>query len=129
MSGPWYEEQGPDAEYVRNHQLGIWKLKVGSNQLCESTIDLIKHVLLIHIPDSTPPNSFGSYRGYATFGLEITTKNNIEKTLIFKLHARTKAMNKLRYHFLPLVMHYLYKPGGIRFSNIKKTTNVGKKNY
>lgn len=127
MSGPWYEQEGPNAEYVRNHQLGIWKSKVGSNQLSESTIELIKFVLLTHIPDTK--TDFGSYRGYNSFGLGRSLLTSIETNLIFKLCARTKAMNVLRRCLAPLVIHHLYRPKGVGYKNIKENTNVGKINY
>jgi hypothetical protein len=121
----WYEQEGPNAEYVRNHQLGIWKSKVGSNQLSESTIELIKFVLLTHIPDTK--TDFGSYRGYNSFGLGRSLLTSIETNLIFKLRARTKAMNVLRRCLAPLVIHRLYRPKGVGYKNIKENTNVGNK--
>jgi hypothetical protein len=124
MSGPWYEQEQPDADYVRKHQLGLWKLKVGRNQLSESTIELIEHILLIYIPDGT--TGFGSYRGYASFGLDKCLSESIYRALTSKLHARTLAMKKLRLYFAPLVVHHLYKPQGISYKNVKKNTNIGK---
>jgi hypothetical protein len=123
MSGPWYEQEQPDAEYVRNHQLGLWKLKVGSNQLSKSTIELIEHILLIYIPDGT--TGFGSYRGYNSFGLDKRLSESIHRALTSKLHARTQAMKYLRRHFAPLVVHHLYKPEGIGYKNVKENTNIG----
>lgn len=120
----WYQVQGPNAEYVRNHQLTVWEKKIGKAQICESTRELIKHILKIHIPDSL--TDFGSYRGYATFGLLMRKRTEIENHLIRQLDARRRAKDKLSQKFLPYVLHYLYKPNGMRYKKIMQNTMVGK---
>jgi hypothetical protein len=121
----WYEENAPDAEYVRKDQLTIWEKKIGPAKMCKSRRDLIKHILKIHIPDSL--NNFGSPSYcYRTFGLLMSKKADIENHIWRKLHARQRAINKLSKNFTPYIVHYLYKPDGGRYKEIMKKTLIGR---
>ena len=71
--GPWYEREEPTAEYVRND---IFK-KIRSNTPVEKGVsdESLNSIIMTHIPDTM--TNFGSWRGYATFGLENKIMNNI----------------------------------------------------
>jgi len=78
--GPWYEIEGPSANDVRKD---IFK-KIKNGQFFEVEIAEIaeiddkrlEQILLINIPDTK--TDFGSWRGYATFGLESNIVTKIE---------------------------------------------------
>ena len=59
-----YEEQGPDANYVRDY---MYK-KVRKQYIVLPDL-YINRVLLTHIPDTLHSAPFGSWRGWATFGM------------------------------------------------------------
>ena len=69
-AGPWYEETGPDAKYVR--EIIFQKFKTDEIEKKELEIILLKN-----IPDTK--TDFGSWRGYATFGLEETIIKKIKE--------------------------------------------------
>jgi len=117
-SGPWYEETGPNAKYVRED---IFKKL--NRQYFESICwneDIIKRILLKHIPNSK--KDFGSYRGYATFGLT----NECWKQIITDIDQIENSIKTLQKKFLPYVNHWLYKSDGLRMKNLTITTMVGK---
>ncbi len=77
MSGPWYEKDGPSACDVRKD---IFKKIRNKLIFCDEGMDglsdkNLNEILLEYIPDTM--TNFGSWRGYATFGLDQTIKNNI----------------------------------------------------
>ena len=113
----WYEETGPDATYVRGDVRD--KLKYSYNTIY--TKETVDHILLKHIPDSK--TDFGSYRGYATFGLE----KNIWSDIYKDMDALIMATDTIRDKFTPYVVHWLYKPKGIRMKVIAQQTLVGEK--
>jgi len=113
--GPWYEETGPDASYVRGEVL-----KRMISQYPTLSSSYIEKVILKHIPDTK--KDFGSWRGWATFGLEKSITNSIKSDLDDGM----KAFNTLKELFLPCIQHHLYKPGGIRMLETSETTMVGK---
>ena len=113
---PWYEETGPDAKWVRETVL---KRMISLYPTLSSKY--IEKVILKHIPDAEFGH-FGSWRGWATFGLEKHIKNSIKSDLDDGM----KAINKLKELLSPCVQHYLYKPGGKRMMETSKTTMVGK---
>mgnify|MGYP001189352638 CR=1 FL=1 len=74
-AGPWYEIEGPSANDVRKDIFK--KIKNGQFfevEIAEITDMRLEQILLINIPDTK--TDFGSWRGYATFGLDsnIVTK-------------------------------------------------------
>ena len=114
-SGPWYEIQGPNAEYVRKHQFSRLTERyniVGTN-LFPFQQRILQNALDIFIPDSM--NNFGSYRGYGTFGLDTDVEKQITNAYQDQMHLYEQSMQRLRQNFTPLVIHYLYKPGGLRY--------------
>ena len=120
MDGPWYENQGPNAEQVREDVLKYINVVNKGNDLYEKEKDkIIEGALLKIIPDSR--NDFGSWRGYATFGV----KTEIAKEVIKEIQ-RNYAVLTLKNKFTPYVMHYLYKPNGIGMKQVAKNTLVGK---
>ena len=106
----------PKASYVRQDQLKIWKKFIGDQNLSESTENLIKDILLIHIP-----------REYHDFGLQSSLKIRIEVHITRMIHLRKKAIKRLRLLLVPYLNHYLYKPGGQRYISLLTQTKVGKK--
>ena len=111
----WYEETGPDACHVRDV---IFK-EMEALYPTLST-NYIKNSLQKHIPDSK--KDFGSWRGWATFGLE----GDIRLSIQVDMNKGIVAMKRIYRHLQPYLMHYLYKPGGIRMSKIGEETLVGK---
>jgi hypothetical protein len=115
----------PKADYVRQDQLKIWKKFIGDQNLSESTENLIKDILLIHIPDSK--TWFGTSMEYHDFGLQSSLKIRIEVHITRMIHLRKKAIKTLRLLLIPYLNHYLYKPGGQRYISLLTQTKVGKK--
>ena len=79
MDGPWYECQGPTAEQVRK-DVSEYISKNSSN----INYPLTNDILLKIIPDSR--NDFGSWRGYATFGIDKELLNNICNNIKNEIH-------------------------------------------
>ena len=80
FDGPWYECAGPTASEVRIDVLKELNIiKVNPEESDKEKDDIIQRVLLEVIPDSR--KDFGSWRGYATFGLKklaIEVKDKIQ---------------------------------------------------
>ena len=122
FDGPWYECSGPTARQVREDVLKhINIIKTGSDEYENEKDKIIHEALFEIIPDSR--NDFGSWRGYSTFGVKNELANEVKKKI--KAGYALLTLNK---KFTPYVVHYLYKPDGIRTKNIKKRTLVGKIN-
>lgn len=119
QGGPWYEETGPDAKYIREHNFDKFKVP-------EITNNELNNILLKHIPDSK--NDFGSWRGYAVFGLDEKIFNNIKKDIKILVDDKRikRAYKTLNDKFKPLVIHKLYEPNGYMTKIISNRTNVGK---
>lgn len=120
MSGPRYEEQSPTYEYV------IKNIKNSTNypQVPAHIVDeIIKKCV---DGEYSRYNSFGSYRGYATFvhgGILKNVKIHIEKYTI-QVARETIQKNPI---FINWVNHILYRPPdengeevGLRYDDIKK---------
>ena len=120
--GPWYECVGPDAKEVRLDLLTnfTW-FNVKNFPDCFTNPNIIKDIIYRVVPDNR--NDFGSHRGYATF----TRKELYEevdkelKEYMVNHMLEKRAWKKLRDHLSPLIMHKLYKPGGLRYYNAKKS--------
>ena len=113
----WYEEHGPNAAYARTHTFQLLNTHY-SFDVHEK--DAINDILLKHIPDSKA--DFGSYRGYATFGLE----DNIMEAIRADIDNRRNAMSIIKEKLPPLVRHFLYKMDGPIMRRTAQTTLVGK---
>lgn len=123
MSGPWYECQGPSAAEVRKDVLSQINF-VNINMLDpykKEKDKIINEALMKVIPDTR--NDFGSWRGYATFGI----KNELTKEVL-PIIQKNYALLVLQKKFTPYVIHHLYKPGGKRFLMVADTTLIGKRN-
>ena len=107
-----YEEQGPDANYVRDY---MYK-KVRKQYIVLPDL-YINRVLLTHIPDTL--QSFGSWRGWGTFGMP----TYIGKAIVDDLDKGLQAMDKLEHLLHCHFQHYLYKPGSIRARNIQNSSD------
>ena len=81
-SGPYYEREGPSANDVREDILRKIKNKeIFSDEGMDTLSDeILNNILLDCIPDTM--TNFGSWRGYQTFGLDQSIKNNIINTLV-----------------------------------------------
>jgi len=118
--GPWYEYQGPTAEYVRKDVLSYLNIiKVGNVEFEEEKQKIIKDSILKIIPDSR--NDFGSFRGYASFNVK--RELAVEVTKEVKIRYAYLIIEK---KFIPFATHQLYKPGGIMAKKIARDTMVGK---
>ena len=80
MDGPWYECTGPNADYVRRDQYR--KFRESSNMSIGFKPYMIMKILGDKIPDTM--TDFGSYRGYATFGLEPKLITEIKTMIVMK---------------------------------------------
>ena len=78
MSGPWYECQGPNAKKVREDVLNHINI-VNKNKSNSEKDEIIKNALLKIIPDNR--NDFGSWRGYATFGVKADIAKEVIKEI------------------------------------------------
>ena len=116
--GPWYEETGPSAVQVRSQLLK--KIRSGKENTIIYREEAIDAILLKHIPDTM--NNFGSWRGFATFGLDkpITVKINKD------IEHRKVALEIIQSWLREKVIHYLYKPNGPRMRAVSTLTLVGK---
>ena len=63
----------------------------------------------------TEKMEFGSWRGYATFGVQEAILRNINNHINKKIYANITFHKKLT----PIVIHYLYKPTGKRVHQLK----------
>lgn len=121
MCEPWYQTEGPDANYVRQEiHKKIKSLKEeGKTYKYEKEKEkMIEKILYKHVPDSR--NDFGSYRGYYTF-----VHGHLYNTIIKELRVEY-AYFIINKHFRPHVVHKLYRPGGRLYEKTRKTTLVGK---
>ena len=120
MSGPWYECQGPSAAEVRKDVYKyITSSNIGRVKYQKEKDKIIQEALHKIIPNSR--NDFGSWRGYATFGVMKEVAGDVMKEIRLKY-----SLFILRKEFTPYVIHYLYKPGGKRFLMVADTTLIGK---
>ena len=122
MSGPWYEEQGPDAKYVRQdiyNKIKELKEKGKVYKYEQEKENMIQKILYKHVPDSR--KDFGSYRGYYTF-VHGSLYHKILKELRIE-YAYFIIEKKLK----PYIIHQLYKPGGRLYEKTRKNTLIGKK--
>ena len=113
---PWYECVGPTPEEVRVDMLTNFKwFNLNNFPDCFTNPNVIKKLILEVIPDSR--DDFGSHRGYSTFfrhEIYIEIDNKLKEYMIEKFKEKY-AWKKLKKHFLPLIIHKLYSPGGIRY--------------
>ena len=123
--GPWYETQEPNAEYVRKHQFSrITKEKnIENADTFPFHHRILKNTLEVFLPNGM--TGFGSYRGYATFGLDTTIEKKIIQAYEEQMYLYKRGMRVLCTKFTPYLMHHLYKPDGIRFRLVAKA-NEGK---
>ena len=108
MSGPWYQISGPDTKQVRFDELkkGIEKYKLENKDWhIRSYNDILKEVI-------TDDIKFGSWRGYATFGIESKLKNSINEKWDKKVLEYEKSITILNTSFKNLLLNYLYRPRG-----------------
>jgi hypothetical protein len=112
----YYEENGPDAKEVRQitkKKIIIWlRYKWGKTEPCGINKEQffshkLDKILCNHIPDGT---SFGSYRGFACFGMATKITNNINVAIEEYITQCKDAMDIFKIHLVPLIMHWLYKP-------------------
>ena len=83
---------------------------------------IIKDVLIKIIPDNR--NDFGSYRGYATFGVKVEIANEVIKEV--KLEDAKLILQK---KFKSICLDKLYNPkNGLMMKKTAKNTMIEKKN-
>ena len=147
-AGPWYEEQAPSLEYVRDDQYrkitnpcgwaepsGIYERNVGAILFTdvhlklrlteEEHLTVIKQSLLEVFPDDRK-NSWGSFRGYGTWGIgkdlmkEMQEKciENIQKALNVK---REKWGEMIGQMLKPHVNRYVWNiPNGMVYRKAQR---------
>ena len=121
FDGPWYQCDGPNASEVRDD------LKKKYKKGWHAKNNYFKHIYMNNLFDSnkiideevnrgiTDAMMFGSWRGYATFGINEAIITNLNKYINRRL-----AINILSKYLKFHLNHYLYKPGGIRTKELKK---------
>jgi len=114
MSGPWYEESGPDYKYVRNDFSKRYKNKYKNNACV--TEDDITRIVEGNIPEDI---SLGSWRGYVAFGIDNIKKECMEKAIQQRILEIENAIGVLKDKFAPYILHWLYKPEGMRVKQHK----------
>ena len=83
FDGPWYECAGPTASEVRKDVLKELNIiKVNPEESNKEKDDIIQRVLLEVIPDSR--KDFGSWRGYATFGVKKELTNQVKDKIVIE---------------------------------------------
>ncbi|RZD40563.1 MAG: hypothetical protein CXT73_06410 [Methanobacteriota archaeon] len=118
--GPAYENSGPCVEDVREDML----ISVSSHIWFNLNSDEVREQKLIEIIEKIVPdtrNDFGSYRNYYCIMGDILKK--IEKEIMDYLIEnlkKKKAKRILQATLLPLIIHRLYKPGGMRYHQHKE---------
>ena len=79
--------------------------------------DTDKNTLEVFLTDDGM-NNFGSYRGYSTFGLDLDLEKQIINAYVEHMYLYERSMRVLQTEFTPYLLHYLYKPNGIRFMGL-----------
>ena len=125
--GPWYECQGPDSAYVRKSQFEKYKKR--ANVDAGFTENMIMKILEEVIPDGA--TGFGSYRGYATFGLDDKLKSQIESLIEIKLselsHKRRMSDTFIAIQFMPGGSGYVETKN--RFENLQSQVDITANSY
>ena len=106
MSGPWYEETSPSPAMVRKD---ITESINRERSLNANQSSLLADIVLQHVPDTR--NDFGSFRGYATFGVG----KSIAREVMVEYDATQNLIRLLK----PAVAHWLHKPEGPRYQKAK----------
>ena len=123
-NGPWYELRGPNAAYVRKHQF----LCITQHYNIEDPNKfpfhhrILKNTLEAFLPDCM--SDFGTYRGFATFGLDTSLQKIIIQAYVEHMGLYEHSMRILREKFTPYLTHYLYKPDGKRFAALETNFNT-----
>ena len=122
--GPWYECLGPNYEDVRLDLFTnfTW-YNVKNFPDCFTNSNIIKNIIYKVVPDNR--DDFGSHRGYATFirqNLYEEVNQELKEYMVNQM-LKKRAWKKLRTHLLPLIIHKLYKPNGLRFKNCEVEFN------
>lgn len=120
--GPSYECGGPNFQEVRKDLKS--KYKIGNHAENDYLKKIYKenlhnsHYIIDSVIDEqiTSNMMFGSWRGYATFGIEPAIIANLNKDINEKIYAMIALKSKLSL----LVNHYLYKPRGKRTIQLKE---------
>jgi len=123
MSGPWYEEQSPSHEYVMKDIINSFTKYNDPKVSLEIVHKIIKKCVDI---EYSHYNSFGSYRGYATWAHGSILKNvkiHIDEHVL-QVARETIQKNPI---FINWVNHVLYRPPdengenvGLRYDSVKK---------
>lgn len=98
MTEPFYESYGPDANYVRQDQFQyFWQqtlniLKTSSDTYYEIPKKELKEIVTLAIHSCIPNTfkDFGSFRGYAVFGIDNQIKFNISQQILHELQLYKK---------------------------------------
>jgi len=117
--GPSYESAGPKAKDVRVDMIthGKWfNLKTYPSCLSSQQLNAIIYKV---VPDTR--KDFGSYRNYYYIRDNIINQIGEELTeYLIKDFQKKRAERVLKRELLPLIIHKLYKPGGLRYKVAKK---------
>lgn len=117
-AGPSYENAGPKAGDVRVDMIthGKWfNLKTYPSCLSSQQLNAIIYKV---VPDTR--KDFGSYRNYYYIRDKIINQIGEELTeYLIKDFQKKRAGRILKKELLPLVIHKLYKPGGLRYKEVK----------
>jgi len=116
--GPMYENAGPKAKDVRVDMIthGKW-FNLKTYPSCVSSQQLNAIIYKV-VPDTR--KDFGSYRNYYYIRDNIINQIGEELTeYLIKDFQKKRAEIVLKRELLPLIIHKLYKPGGLRYKEAK----------
>ena len=115
--GPWYETQGPGLKHVIKDQLS--KAVVHPDYVADFDEELYR-CALESVLGGREEHSFGSWRGYACFGLKAETLDEIRGEYEAAV-ARKKALGRLGPWLYRVSMRKLYNPlNGLMMRRAKK---------
>ena len=140
-AGPWYEVESPSPKYVRDDQYpkmirigSVWRgvaLSIFTNvhpklRLTEEEhLTVIKQSLLEVFPDDRK-NSWGSFRGYGTWGIGKDLNKELQEKCIENIQMalnakREKWSKKIGQMLKPYVNHYVWSiPNGMVYRKAQR---------
>ena len=113
FSGPWYEREGPNSEYIRKD---VKKKFMNTFKINSQDEQIVENILKRRIPVDFIKYS---WRGYATFG--------IVDSIMYQTRVEFSSLKVLRCHLVPIINHRLYRyPDGLRLKKLRQHFELGK---
>ena len=122
----WYENLGPSTELIYNTIKPIYLKKYINWFFKDEEFEInLMSIIKFNIPERKP-GYYGSWKGFGLYGISNKLNNAIINDIeyyISKKRAKIKALRVLNEKFTDTVIHYLYKPNGLRYNAIKNHFN------